>query len=81
MYKSPCQMVSGKTFLFSFKTQGRCCFNTSNKIKKIGPWVLSSFGNPPGFMAMKSGRFHDEIWWISWRNSADFMPRTYTLHI
>ena len=60
---------------------------STNHLKKIGPWVLSSFGNLPDFM--KSGGFHGEdlysciglvvdheIRRISW-NLADFMARTY----
>ena len=35
------------------------------KVKqKIGPWVLSSFGNTTDFMIMKSGGFHGKDLYI-----------------
>ena len=60
--------------------------------ERIGPLVLGSFGmksarfqgqippwNLADFMAMKSSRFHDEIWQISW-NPADFMMKFGKFH-
>ena len=55
-----------------------------NTTLKIGPWVLSSFGNPPDFMKsaefMKSGRFHGhEIWRISWPGAIRQISWTWNL--
>ena len=55
--------------LRNFGTRLDLSFMTDNKVIKIGPLVLGSFG------IMKSGEFHGHgIRWISWWNPVDFMP-------
>ena len=66
--------VSDLFFVTSgIKDETKILYRSAHQWKKIGPWVLSSFGNPPDFMIqwnpadfMKFGGFH-EIWRISWQ--------------